>query len=171
MKPYSLISQKDLSDLELETLAPYIPMDGEDFQLSPIVSNPEPTEATKAGSMGSTSNLKTQLSFSNIANLFQPLSSPSHPQGCYQSQSSWATEERRGSSQGAVDTCGSLYMQNPSYKSPASTPLSSMQWPPDPLITYQQQPRPTKAYLMDSLSGEERPSCQQNMSQPMQKQR
>ncbi|KAF7710652.1 hypothetical protein HF521_009524 [Silurus meridionalis] len=33
----SAYSQKaDLSDLDLETLAPYIPMDGEDFQLNPI---------------------------------------------------------------------------------------------------------------------------------------
>ncbi|TRY88759.1 hypothetical protein DNTS_029680 [Danionella cerebrum] len=32
----SFTQENDLSDLDLETLAPYIPMDGEDFQLNPI---------------------------------------------------------------------------------------------------------------------------------------
>ncbi|KAL0179465.1 hypothetical protein M9458_024907, partial [Cirrhinus mrigala] len=49
----------DLSDLDLETLAPYIPMDGEDFQLHPICLE-EPVTAL-------------QRSFSSVADLFQPL--------------------------------------------------------------------------------------------------
>ncbi|KAM7385222.1 hypothetical protein PAMP_001316 [Pampus punctatissimus] len=181
-------TERDLSDLDLETLAPYIPMDGEDFQLNPIISESEPLEGSPAGSMGSSGSLPkihqaTQQSFSNIASLFQPLSSPPQPQGHYQPQpaASWAAGEKRSSSQGALETQAGSYMlghvQNPPYQAPASTPLSSMggrqnlQWPPDPLLTYQQQPRATKNYLMDNLSGEERPSCQQNMLHVIQKQR
>uniref|UniRef100_A0A671WUP8 Endothelial PAS domain protein 1b n=1 Tax=Sparus aurata TaxID=8175 RepID=A0A671WUP8_SPAAU len=166
-------TERDLSDLDLETLAPYIPMDGEDFQLNPIIP-----ESDK-------SNLgQKPQSFSNIASLFQPLSSPPQAQSTYQHQSaaaSWAAREKRGSSQGTVDSCtGSCmmdHMHNPPYQTPASTPLSSMggrqniQWPPDPLLTYQQRPGATKSYLMDTLSGEERLSCQQSMPQLMQKQR
>lgn len=171
--------QADLSDLDLETLAPYIPMDGEDFQLTPIIPEPEPMEGVQGGSKGSNSNLNIQQSFSNIANLFQPLTSPPQPKNHFQSQpqASWVTRQRRGSSQGAADTQIRSYMmshmQNPPYQTPASTPLSSMQWPPDPLITYQQQQQkgPPKAYMMDNLSGEERPSCQQNMPYLLQKQR
>ncbi|KAF6731982.1 hypothetical protein FQA47_008053 [Oryzias melastigma] len=61
-------------------------------------------------------------------------------------------------------------MQTPPYQAPASGPLSSMQWPPDPIITYQQSTRTPKACLMDNLP-EERPSCQQNASYLMQKPR
>lgn len=178
-------SQRDLSDLDLETLAPYIPMDGEDFQLNPIIPESEPLDRIQAGSMGSNSSLgQKPQSFSNIASLFQPLSSPPQAQGAYQHQSaaaaSWAAREKRGSSQVTVDHTGSCmmgHMQNPPYRAPASTPLSSMggrqnlQWPPDPLLTYQQRPRATKSYLMDTLSGEERLSCQQSVPQLMQKQR
>lgn len=175
----------DLSDLDLETLAPYIPMDGEDFQLNPIIPEPEALEALPAGSMGSTVSLaQTHQSFSNIASLFQPLSSPPQPQGPYQHRptASWAPKEKRGSGQGAMDprsgSCMMAHMQNPPYQTPASTPLSSMggrqnlQWPPDPLLTYQQPVRAaSKAYAMDTLSGEERLSCQRNMQHVMQKQR
>lgn len=173
------ILQADLSDLDLETLAPYIPMDGEDFQLTPIIPEPEPLEVAQGGSMGCINNLNIKQSFSNITNLFQPLTSPHQQQNCFQSQpeASWATRRRRISNQGAMDTRGLSHMlshmQNPPYQPPGSTPLSSMQWPPDPLITYQQrqQKQPPKAYMMDNLSGEERPSCQQNMSHLLQKQR
>lgn len=187
-----MFSQRDLSDLDLETLAPYIPMDGEDFQLNPIISESEPLEGGPSGSMGSSSSSSlpkthqaTQQSFSNIASLFQPLSSPPQPQGHYQPQPAapWAAGEKRGSSQGALGTRAGSYMmghmQNPPYQAPASTPLSSMggrqnlQWPPDPLLTYQQQQQQQRAktYLLDTLSGAERPSCQQNMPHVMQKQR
>uniref|UniRef100_A0A3B4XD00 Endothelial PAS domain protein 1b n=1 Tax=Seriola lalandi dorsalis TaxID=1841481 RepID=A0A3B4XD00_SERLL len=167
-------TETDLSDLDLETLAPYIPMDGEDFQLNPIITESEPLEGGPASHQSS----------SNIAGLFQPLSSPPQPQGHYQPQpaAAWATGEKRGSSHGTVNPRTGSYMmghmQNPPYQAPASTPLSSMggrqnlQWPPDPLLTYQQQqPQATKAYRMDTLTGEVRPSCQQNMTHLMQKQR
>lgn len=169
-----LFSQTDLSDLDLETLAPYIPMDGEDFQLNPI----EPLE----GSMGSNSNLaQTHQSFSNIASLFQPLSSPAQPQGHYQQQPTAtpsAPKEKMGSTPGSVGpsdgSCMMVHMQNPPYRAPASTPLSSMggrqnlQWPPDPLLTYQPSQHATKSY---PLSGEERLSSQQSIPHFMQKQR
>lgn len=180
-------TERDLSDLDLETLAPYIPMDGEDFQLNPIVTESEPLEAAPAGSMGSNTSLPqtnqtTQQSFNNVASLLQPLSTSSQSPGHYQraASSSWAGGEKRVSSQGNVDPHGRSYMMghlhNPPYQAPASSPLSSMggsqnlQWPPDPLLTYQQQPRPTKACLMGTML-EERPSCKQNMPHGMQKQR
>uniref|UniRef100_A0A3Q3CZK9 Endothelial PAS domain protein 1b n=1 Tax=Haplochromis burtoni TaxID=8153 RepID=A0A3Q3CZK9_HAPBU len=180
-------TEVDLSDLDLETLAPYIPMDGEDFQLNPIVTESEPLEAAPAGSMGSNTSLPqtnqtTQQSFNNVASLLQPLSTSSQSPGHYQraASSSWAGGEKRVSSQGNTDPHGRSYMMghlhNPPYQAPASSPLSSMggsqnlQWPPDPLLTYQQQPRPTKACLMDTML-EERPSCKQNMPHGMQKQR
>ncbi|KAF7220548.1 endothelial PAS domain-containing protein 1b [Nothobranchius furzeri] len=172
----SASTEADLSDLDLETLAPYIPMDGEDFQLTPIIPELEPLKVAQAGSVGNISNLNMQQSFSNITSLFQPLTSPSQPQNHFlpQPKVSWATGERRGSGQGVVDTRSRSYMmkhlQNLPNLAPASTPLSSMQWPPDPLITYRHE-RPPKAYPMDSLSEEERPSCQQNVPHLMQKQR
>uniref|UniRef100_A0A3Q2PCC8 Endothelial PAS domain protein 1b n=1 Tax=Fundulus heteroclitus TaxID=8078 RepID=A0A3Q2PCC8_FUNHE len=168
-------SDEDLSDLDLETLAPYIPMDGEDFQLNPIIPESEPLEVAQTGSMGSMSNLNIHQSCNNVASLFQPLTSPHQPQNRYppQPQASWATGERRGSNPASVDTrqrsCMMGPTQSPHFRGPASTPLSSMQWPPDPIITYQQ--RSAKACLMDNLSGEERPSCQQNISYLMHKQR
>uniref|UniRef100_A0A3Q2ZAV0 Endothelial PAS domain protein 1b n=1 Tax=Kryptolebias marmoratus TaxID=37003 RepID=A0A3Q2ZAV0_KRYMA len=172
-------TEADLSDLDLETLAPYIPMDGEDFQLTPIIPEPEPLEAAHVGSMGSISNMIIQQSFSNIARLFQPLTSCPQPQNCFQSQpqTSWATGRRRGSNQEAMDPQARSYMmshmQSPLYQTLASTPLSSIQWPPDPIITYQKQrqQRPPKAYMMDNLSDKVHPSCQQNMSHLLQKQR
>lgn len=163
-------------------------MDGEDFQLNPIIQESEPLEEGPAGSMGKSSSLPqtrqaSQQSFSNIASLFQPLSSPPQPQGHYQphqAAASWATGEKRGSGPGTMNPrMGSFplmgHMQNPPYQAPASTPLSSMggrqnlQWPPDPLLTYQQQAQGTKACLMDTR--EPRPSCQQNMTHLMHKQR
>uniref|UniRef100_H2SMF8 Endothelial PAS domain protein 1b n=1 Tax=Takifugu rubripes TaxID=31033 RepID=H2SMF8_TAKRU len=160
-------TKMDLSDLDLETLAPYIPMDGEDFELNPI----EPLE----GSMGSNSNLAhTHQSFSNIASLFQPLSSPAQPQGHYQrrpTSAPSAAKEKMGSTPAAVGSvdgsCMMAHVQNPPYRAPARTPLSSMggrqnlQWPPDPLLTYQQPQQPAKSFPLDRLSGEERLSCQQ----------
>lgn len=163
-------------------------MDGEDFQLNPIIPEPEPLDAGPTGSMGSSSSLAkthqgSQQSFSNITSLFQPLSSPPQAQGPYQPPASWVTGEKRGPGQGAVDPRIMSYMlghiKHPPYQAQASTPLSSMggrqnlQWPPDPLITYQQQQqtRANKPYLMEPLSGEERLSCHQNIPPMMQKQR
>uniref|UniRef100_A0A3P9NIC8 Endothelial PAS domain protein 1b n=1 Tax=Poecilia reticulata TaxID=8081 RepID=A0A3P9NIC8_POERE len=138
----------DLSDLDLETLAPYIPMDGEDFQLNPIISESEPLKAAQVGSLGSLSNLNIHQSCNNVASLFQPLTGPPQPQNRYQPQpqASWATGGRRSSNPGAMEMRQRLCMmppiRNPPFQGLAGTPLSSMQWPPDPIITYQQRQRP-----------------------------
>lgn len=67
MKLNSDFQQWDFSDLDLETLAPYIPMDGEDFQLNPVAQDEPLSE--------SSSNLcaHPQYTFSNVTSLFQPL--------------------------------------------------------------------------------------------------
>ncbi|TSK14874.1 Endothelial PAS domain-containing protein 1 [Bagarius yarrelli] len=59
--------QWDFSDLDLETLAPYIPMDGEDFQLNPIAQEESLTESS------SSLCAQPQYMFSNVTSLFQPL--------------------------------------------------------------------------------------------------
>lgn len=180
------VIERDLSDLDLETLAPYIPMDGEDFQLNPVTQESEPLEGGLKGSIGSNlpkTHQPRQQSFSNIASLFQPLSSPPQPQGHYQHQpaASWAAGEKRVSSQAAADSGPESYlmgqMQTPQYQALAKAALSPMggwqrlQWPPDPLLTSLQQERATKMYLRDTVSGEQRSSCQQNVPHLMHKQR
>ncbi|XP_042624449.1 endothelial PAS domain-containing protein 1-like [Cyprinus carpio] len=141
----------DLSDLDLETLAPYIPMDDEDFQLNPICPE-EPSSET--GALGT-----NQQSFSNITSLFQPLSSPSAAR--FQPNMS-SGGDKQSISGGSVESWPSVPynrgpMQMPPCHDPASTPLSSMggrqnlQWPPDP-------PLPSKAGMMDPLAAKR--SCQ-----------
>nr|QKM76937.1 hypoxia-inducible factor 2 alpha B [Triplophysa scleroptera] len=139
-----------LSDLDLETLAPYIPMDGEDFQLNPICPE-EPS--TDIGALGT-----NQLSFSNITSLFQPLSPPSAPQ--FQPNMSSGGEKQTINGGSVESWQAPPYshgpMQMPPYHDPASTPLSSMggrenlQWPPDPLLH--------TAGMMDPLAAKH--SCQ-----------
>ncbi|XP_061693721.1 endothelial PAS domain-containing protein 1b isoform X2 [Syngnathoides biaculeatus] len=178
-------TERDLSDLDLETLAPYIPMDGEDFQLNPIISEAaEPLDVGPLGGAGLPPS--QQQSFSNIASLFQPLSSPPHQQSRYRPQPpapappSWAPGEERAAGQGALDPSARAYVmgrvQNPPYRAPSSTPLSSMggiqnlQWPPDPLLTYQRRAA-SGAYPADAVATERRPSCQHNLLHVMHKER
>ncbi|XP_061646457.1 endothelial PAS domain-containing protein 1b isoform X1 [Phyllopteryx taeniolatus] len=175
---------RDLSDFDLETLAPYIPMDGEDFQLHPIIPDAaEPLDVGSLGGGGAASGgllPSQQQSFSNIASLFQPLSSPPRQQRRYRPHPaapapSWAPGEERAPGQGALDPRARAYMmgqvRNPPYRSPAGTPLSSMggiqnlQWPPDPLLTC------NKAYPVDAMATERRPSFQQNLLHVMHQQR
>uniref|UniRef100_A0A672N428 Endothelial PAS domain-containing protein 1-like n=1 Tax=Sinocyclocheilus grahami TaxID=75366 RepID=A0A672N428_SINGR len=137
--------ETDLSDLDLETLAPYIPMDGEDFQLNPICPE-EPSSEIGA--------LRTnQQSFSNITSLFQPLSSPSTAH--FQPNVS-SGGDKQSINGGSVEMWSSVPysrgpMQMPPYHDPACTPLSSMggrqnlQWPPDP-------PLPSKVGMLDPLA-------------------
>lgn len=171
--------QMDLSDLDLETLAPYIPMDGEDFQLNPIIPEPEALESLPVGG----SLAQSQQSFSNMASLFQPLSSPPQAQSPYQQRPAapWTPKDKRGTApRGAVDaragSCMMTHVQNPPYQAPASTPLSSMggrqnlQWPPDPLLTYQHSASGArKGFVVEAA--EERLSCQQNLQHGLQRQR
>ncbi|XP_012682757.1 endothelial PAS domain-containing protein 1b [Clupea harengus] len=144
-------TEPDLSDLDLETLAPYIPMDGEDFQLHPIC--PEESPASEAAGLGATHH-----SFSNIASLFQPLSTG--PAAHYQPTVGTTGTGKRASSAGTVDSWPNMACGGPSalppYHVPASTPLSSMggrqnlQWPPDPLLHYQHQV--AKTSVMDGMA-------------------
>ncbi|XP_052007006.1 endothelial PAS domain-containing protein 1-like [Xyrauchen texanus] len=148
----SFNQETDISDLDLETLAPYIPMDGEDFQLNPICQEESSSEAT--------GGLRTsQHSFSNIASLFQPLGSPSTAH--FQPNIS-SGGEKQTINGGSVESWPNVPYSNgpvqmPPYHDPASTPLSLMggcqnlQWPPDP-------PLHSKAGMMDPLAAKH--SCQ-----------
>ncbi|XP_051946558.1 endothelial PAS domain-containing protein 1-like isoform X2 [Xyrauchen texanus] len=144
--------ETDLSDLDLETLAPYIPMDGEDFQLNPICQ-----EEPSSGAIGGLGT--SQQSFGNITSLFQPLGSPSA--ALYQPNMS-SGEEKQTINLGSVESWPNVPYSNgpvqiPPYHDPESTPLSSMgglqnlQWPPDPLLH-------SKAGMMDPLASKR--SCQ-----------
>uniref|UniRef100_A0A8K9XQR4 Endothelial PAS domain protein 1 n=1 Tax=Oncorhynchus mykiss TaxID=8022 RepID=A0A8K9XQR4_ONCMY len=151
-------TQSVLSDLDLETLAPYIPMDGEDFQLHPII-----TEEAPGGTEGAADQMghrTTQNGFSNIASLFQPLGSP---QSAHYQPAKWAPGDKRGPNHSEIspmDSRPTLPYTGPAQITPyhtlASTPLSSMggrqnlQWPPDPPLHYQQQ--------VDAMGGSN--SCQ-----------
>ncbi|KTF82918.1 hypothetical protein cypCar_00007555 [Cyprinus carpio] len=105
-------SRLDLSDLDLETLAPYIPMDGEDFQLHPICLE-KPVSDTGPG-------LSTAFrhSFSSVADLFQPLG-PFPPDN-----------------KSSTNTCPDTAHVQP-YQTAPNVPLSSkeggqiLQWSPD----------------------------------------
>ncbi|XP_067226042.1 endothelial PAS domain-containing protein 1 isoform X1 [Chanodichthys erythropterus] len=111
-------TQLDLSNLDLETLAPYIPMDGEDFQLHPICLE-EPVPDTSPG-------LSTALqhSFSSVADLFQPLS-PFPPDN-----------------KSSPNTCPDTAHVQP-YQTATNVQLSSeegrqnLQWTPDPPSQYE----------------------------------
>ncbi|XP_051936676.1 endothelial PAS domain-containing protein 1-like [Hippocampus zosterae] len=182
-------AERDLSDYDLETLAPYIPMDGEDYQLNPIIPDAEPLDggAVVGASGGTVSGAlppSQRRSFSNIAGLFQPLSPPPHQQGRYRPPPSvaapaWAPNEERtpGPQGGALDPRTGAYamgrVRNPPYQAPAGIPLSSMggiqnlQRPPDPLLAYRQQAA-NEAYR---AAPERRPFCQRNPLHVMHKER
>ncbi|XP_066553154.1 endothelial PAS domain-containing protein 1b isoform X2 [Amia ocellicauda] len=126
-------TQSELSDLDLETLAPYIPMDGEDFQLNPICQD-EPLLPN-----GGPGGAQNSFGGGSIPSLFQPLGS-SPPM-------SFCSAKKTGSG-GSASSAPRLPLPYPGttvmppYHTPSSTPLSSMggrqnlQWPPDPPFQY-----------------------------------
>ncbi|XP_061481416.1 endothelial PAS domain-containing protein 1 isoform X2 [Rhineura floridana] len=130
-------SQTDFNELDLETLAPYIPMDGEDFQLSPICQEERPL---------SESAQLTQQSLSNMSNLFQPLAPSLQnqllPEKYCQPMSNKDMNTGQGTLPPAFLNNGSQSSSLLPYYAQASTPLSSMggrpntQWPPDPPLQY-----------------------------------
>lgn len=138
--------QSDLSDLDLETLAPYIPMDGEDFQLDPICQE-EPLPDSAALGI-------SQYSFNNIANFFQPLTPP--PEAYFQ-PSPHSARDKQAPNAATVEPWPSIFYTSPMplghHMNTASIPLASMgghhglQWPPDPPINYSN----TKGGVIDSL--------------------
>ncbi|XP_066480770.1 endothelial PAS domain-containing protein 1 isoform X2 [Tiliqua scincoides] len=130
-------SQTDFNELDLETLAPYIPMDGEDFQLSPICQEERPL---------SESAQLTQRSLSNMSNLFQPLAPPAQnqllPEKYCQPMSNKNMNMGQGTLPPAFFSNGNQSASLRPYYAQVSTPLSSMggrpntQWPPDPPLQY-----------------------------------
>ncbi|ELW47278.1 Endothelial PAS domain-containing protein 1 [Tupaia chinensis] len=131
-------TQTDFNELDLETLAPYIPMDGEDFQLSPICpeerllpENPQPTP---------------QHCLSAMTNIFQPLAplashSPFLLDKYQQQLENKKTEPEHRPMSSIFFDAGSKASLPPCCGQ-ASTPLSSMggrsntQWPPDPPLHF-----------------------------------
>uniref|UniRef100_A0A8C3R0I5 Endothelial PAS domain protein 1 n=1 Tax=Cyanoderma ruficeps TaxID=181631 RepID=A0A8C3R0I5_9PASS len=145
----SSCSTTDFNELDLETLAPYIPMDGEDFQLSPICQEESPL---------SESAQNTQQSLSSMTTIFQPLAPTSQNQFITEKYCPQLSNEKINSGHGSLS---SVFFNNmsrsslPPYHDQASTPLSSMggrpntQWPPDPPLEYV----PAKWRLMNKYSG------------------
>lgn len=132
-----LFDQTDFNELDLETLAPYIPMDGEDFQLSPICQEERPL---------SESAQLSQQSLSNMSNLFQPLAPPAQSQLLPEKYCQPMSNKNMNMGQGTLPPAffgnGSQSASLRPYYAQASTPLSSMggrpntQWPPDPPLQY-----------------------------------
>uniref|UniRef100_A0A8C0LLB6 Hypoxia-inducible factor 1-alpha n=1 Tax=Canis lupus dingo TaxID=286419 RepID=A0A8C0LLB6_CANLU len=134
----SSCSTTDFSELDLETLAPYIPMDGEDFQLSPICPEerllPEKPQSTP------------QHCFSTMTNIFQPLAPmASHSPFLldkYQQQLGSKKIEPEHQPMSSIFFDGGNKVSLPPCCGQASTPLSSMggrsstQWPPDPPLHF-----------------------------------
>uniref|UniRef100_A0A674H561 Endothelial PAS domain protein 1 n=1 Tax=Taeniopygia guttata TaxID=59729 RepID=A0A674H561_TAEGU len=142
-------SQTDFNELDLETLAPYIPMDGEDFQLSPICQEESPL---------SESAQNTQQHLSSMSTIFQPLAPTSQNQFFPEKYCPQLSNEKINSGHGSLSSAFFNNMSRstlPPYHDQASTPLSSMggrsntQWPPDPPLEYV----PAKWRLMDKYSG------------------
>ncbi|XP_075060226.1 endothelial PAS domain-containing protein 1 [Mixophyes fleayi] len=139
-------TQNDFNELDLETLAPYIPMDGEDFQLNPICQDECPLSDPAQ---------PPQQNISSMSTLFQSGAPPSQNQFLHQNFCQAMAAKGSDPNQDALP----LGLFNGERKSPsllayhtgASTPLSSLggrpntQWPPDPPVTYM----PTKWRSMD----------------------
>ncbi|XP_016357147.1 endothelial PAS domain-containing protein 1-like isoform X3 [Sinocyclocheilus anshuiensis] len=140
-------SQLDLSDLDLETLAPYIPMDGEDFQLHPICLEETAPDTGPGLSTG------LQHSFSSVADLFQPLG-PFPPDN-----------------KSSTNTCPDTAHVQP-YQTAPNIPLSSkegrqsLKWPPDPPLQYER----TDIRCMDDRStADPGQTCDFNAALPQQR--
>ncbi|XP_058407293.1 endothelial PAS domain-containing protein 1 isoform X2 [Diceros bicornis minor] len=131
-------TQTDFNELDLETLAPYIPMDGEDFQLSPICPEerllPENPQSIP------------QHCFSTMTNIFQPLAPTAPPRPFlldkYQQQLEGKKIEPEHRPMSSIFFDGGSKASLPLCCGQASTPLSSMggrsntQWPPDPPLHF-----------------------------------
>ncbi|XP_056424085.1 endothelial PAS domain-containing protein 1 isoform X1 [Hyla sarda] len=130
-------TQNDFNELDLETLAPYIPMDGEDFQLNPICQDECPL---------SDSAQPSQQNLSSLNTLFQSGAPPPQNQFLHQNFCQPMAAKGGNPSQDALPN--GLYngeRKSPplsAYQTGASPPLSSMggrsnvQWPPDPPVSY-----------------------------------
>ncbi|XP_077138524.1 endothelial PAS domain-containing protein 1 [Ranitomeya variabilis] len=130
-------TQNDFSELDLETLAPYIPMDGEDFELNPICQDECP--------LGDNAQ-PPQHNMSNMNTLFQ--STAPHSQTQFLQQNFCHPMAAKGSNPSQDNLPNGMFngerksLPLSAYQPGASTPLSSMsrrpnvQWPPDPPVSY-----------------------------------
>lgn len=129
----------DLSDLDLETLAPYIPMDGEDFQLQPICQEEAPPTADPN---------HAHCGFHYMAGLFQPLDPPAPTHSHHFPILSSGGKSQLDSP--SLDPHTSLAYLGAPYCSPASVSTMGrhqyIPWPPD---TSQQDPQ-NATCLMDA---------------------
>ncbi|KAM4693297.1 endothelial PAS domain-containing protein 1 [Discoglossus pictus] len=149
-KNKSNTTQNDFNELDLETLAPYIPMDGEDFQLNPICQDECPLND---------SNQNAQQNISSRSALFQSSAPPPQNQFLHQNYCPPMAAKSSNPNQDPLPT--GLYASEKKsppltpYHTGASPPVSSMrgrpnvQWPPDPPVNYMS----TKWRLMDQYNG------------------
>ncbi|KAM5292633.1 endothelial PAS domain-containing protein 1 [Ctenodactylus gundi] len=146
-------TQTDFNELDLETLAPYIPMDGEDFQLSPICPEephvPEGPQSTP------------QQCFSAMTGIFQPLTPmASHGSLLLEKYPQQLENKKTEPDHWPMSSIffdpgskGSL----PSCCGQATTPLSSLggrsnpQWPPDPPLQFRPAKWPVGEQHTESL--------------------
>lgn len=130
-------TQNDFNELDLETLAPYIPMDGEDFQLNPICQDECPLSDNAQPPKQNLSSMNT---------LFQSGAPPAQNRFLHQNFCQPMAAKGSNPSQDALPN-GLFNGERKSpplsaYQTGASPPLSSMggrsnvQWPPDPPISY-----------------------------------
>ncbi|KAM6221943.1 endothelial PAS domain-containing protein 1 [Rhynchocyon petersi] len=132
-------TKTDFNELDLETLAPYIPMDGEDFQLSPIC----PEEQL----LPENSQSNSQHCFSTMTNIFQPLT-PMASNNPFLLDKYQQQQLRSKKAEPDHQPMSSIFFGGRSKASlslccgQASTPLSSLggrsntQWPPDPPLHF-----------------------------------
>ncbi|XP_044145135.1 endothelial PAS domain-containing protein 1 isoform X2 [Bufo gargarizans] len=130
-------TQNDFNDLDLETLAPYIPMDGEDFQLNPICQDEGPLSENAQ---------PPQQNLSSMNPLFQSSAPPSQSQFLHQNFCQPMAAKGSTPSQDALPNglynSGRKSPPSSAYQTGATTPLSSMggrpnvHWPPDPPVSY-----------------------------------
>uniref|UniRef100_K7G1Q3 Endothelial PAS domain protein 1 n=1 Tax=Pelodiscus sinensis TaxID=13735 RepID=K7G1Q3_PELSI len=143
-------SQTDFNELDLETLAPYIPMDGEDFQLSPICQEERPLPENAPN---------TQQSLRSMSAIFQPLAPISQNEFLLEKYCQQISNKNTNPNHGPLSSVffnsSNSKSSLPPYHVRGSTPLASMvgrpgtQWPPDPPLQYV----PTKWRLMDKYYG------------------
>ncbi|KAG9484438.1 hypothetical protein GDO78_010033 [Eleutherodactylus coqui] len=130
-------NENDFNDLDLETLAPYIPMDGEDFELNPICQDECPLSDNAQA---------PQQNLGSMNALFQTAAPPSQNQFLHQNFcQSMAAKSSNPNRDALPNGLFNGERKSPplsAYQTGASTPLSSMggrpnvQWPPDPPVSY-----------------------------------
>ncbi|XP_030051670.1 endothelial PAS domain-containing protein 1 [Microcaecilia unicolor] len=163
-------TQTDFNELDLETLAPYIPMDGEDFQLNPICQDEHPL---------SESFQNPGKNLSSMASFFQSIAPPSQNQFL---SDKYCPASNKDSNPNHDPLPSVLFNREkksplPPYYAPTNAPLSSIgrgpdtQWPPDPPLYYMPRKwRPMNQYA-GSLTNASAGPPMQSPNMPLYKQR